>query len=310
MKSPRLHDWNDVRILLACARSGGFSGAADVLGMDQTTVSRRIAAMEAAIGRPLFHRRRSGATLTAAGEALLVRARAVGDSVADFEGALRGLVALAAPTVTIAASEGIVSYLLIPGLLGPRGAELPLYRDHLKGPVPGLVFEEPGRKADIAVLATNPGEAPPGSGSLKGRRIGRMRFDALASKAFLEDRPGIDDFDGLGAQPLIDIAIYRGIRGLDAWNGLVAGLEQGARLTVPTTSAVQRPLAGGAGVTLLPGYAPLYDDRLVVLDVAMPAMAVDLWLVAHEDALREPMVRNLYDTIAEMFVKSPWFATA
>lgn len=62
-----LRDWNDVRLVVACAEHGSFAAAAVALGLDQTTVSRRIGVMEAAIGRPLFTRRRSGATPTPAG---------------------------------------------------------------------------------------------------------------------------------------------------------------------------------------------------------------------------------------------------
>jgi len=36
-------------------------------------------------------------------------------------------------------------------------------------------------------------------------------------------------------------------------------------------------------------------------------MRIELWLAAHEDSLREPAVRAVYDTVADMFLRSPWF---
>jgi DNA-binding transcriptional LysR family regulator len=67
-------DWNDLKVLLAVARSGSLNGAATVLGVDQATASRRLAALEAALGTILFARGRSGLTATGAGEAAIERA--------------------------------------------------------------------------------------------------------------------------------------------------------------------------------------------------------------------------------------------
>lgn len=60
--------WDDVRVFLAIARSGQLQSAAKQLGMDRTTVGRRLAALESALGLRLFHRTRDGLTLTPAGE--------------------------------------------------------------------------------------------------------------------------------------------------------------------------------------------------------------------------------------------------
>lgn len=67
------------------------------------------------------------------------------------------------------------------------------------------------------------------------------------------------------------------------------------------------PLVSGCGLTLLPTYAPLYEPSLISLDIPIPDMRIELWLAAHEDSLREPAVRAVYDTVADMFLRSPWF---
>jgi DNA-binding transcriptional LysR family regulator len=67
-------NWEDLRIALAVARAQSLARAADILGVDPGTVSRRIGAAEAALGTILFVRSKTGVTLTDAGRALLTRA--------------------------------------------------------------------------------------------------------------------------------------------------------------------------------------------------------------------------------------------
>ncbi|NOK16316.1 LysR family transcriptional regulator [Corallococcus carmarthensis] len=67
--------WDDARLFLAIAETGSFSGAARRLRIGQPTVSRRLAALEYAVGASLFRRGVEGAALTAAGERLVVPAK-------------------------------------------------------------------------------------------------------------------------------------------------------------------------------------------------------------------------------------------
>src|SRR3954468_14536650 len=67
--------WDDVRIFLAVAEAGSISGAARQLKLGQPTISRRLAEMEQAMGSRLFARGVRGATLTSAGERLIVPAK-------------------------------------------------------------------------------------------------------------------------------------------------------------------------------------------------------------------------------------------
>lgn len=307
MKQFRLHDWNDIRLLLACADKGGFAGAAMALGIDQTTVSRRLSQIEEGIGRPLFTRRRSGATPTVAGLALIERARAIQASVADFEGMLGGLSNFPPPAVVIGASEGLLSYTLIPVLLGSSATSQPIDLKGLKHPLPHLTFTTSLAQADIAIVATSAGDVPAGHGAIRVRRVGSMNFKAAAARAYLHSAPGISRFDDLAAHPLIDVSIYRAINSLESWNGLIAGKTDGATSVTTTTPQMHQALLDVKGVSILPSYSELYDDRIVLLDIPAPHLSVSLWLVAHEDKLREPAIRELYDALAETFLTSPWF---
>ena len=70
-------DWDNVRVFLAVARAGQFVAAARRLKLDHATVSRRIAALEAALGAKLFDRRTTGAKLTSAGEWFIAAAEQI-----------------------------------------------------------------------------------------------------------------------------------------------------------------------------------------------------------------------------------------
>ena len=80
----RMLDWNDLRYFLAVARGGSTLAAGRALRVSQTTVARRIAALAAAIGFPLFEKRQAGYTLTPAGEELVERAQQVDIAATAF----------------------------------------------------------------------------------------------------------------------------------------------------------------------------------------------------------------------------------
>ncbi len=80
-------DWNDLRYLLAVADAGSTATAARALRVNPTTVARRLAMLEEALGLTLFDRRQDGYTLTEAGTSLLDQARSVAQSTAAFAAA-------------------------------------------------------------------------------------------------------------------------------------------------------------------------------------------------------------------------------
>lgn len=67
-------DWEDVRFFTALARHGTLAAAARALKVTHATVARRLANLEAALGRPLFARGSNGFTLNATGAAALAEA--------------------------------------------------------------------------------------------------------------------------------------------------------------------------------------------------------------------------------------------
>lgn len=96
--------WDDIPLFLAAARAGSLAGAARLLRLDQTTVGRRLTAMEERLGALILARRHGRLGLTALGEALLPHAEAMelaayefGAEAASERGEPRGEVRLSAP---------------------------------------------------------------------------------------------------------------------------------------------------------------------------------------------------------------------
>jgi len=99
-----MFDWNGVRYFLAVAHHRSTTAAARALGVDQSTVQRRVAEFERRIGRPLVRRTAAGYRLTEFGERLVPHAqeaaeamRAFEQHVADAQRDLHGVVRMTCP---------------------------------------------------------------------------------------------------------------------------------------------------------------------------------------------------------------------
>ena len=80
-----MYDWGDLKFFLATARRGSTLAAARELGVNQTTIARRIAALETALSLRLFERNRDGYRLTEAGAAILAQAERVASEAETVE---------------------------------------------------------------------------------------------------------------------------------------------------------------------------------------------------------------------------------
>lgn len=115
-----MFDWNDLKTFLGVAREGSILGASKSLGINQTTVARRVEALEAAMGLKLFERGQGGSTLTEAGADLLAdaeRMEAAASSLAHRAAAhQRGV----AGTIRVTSTEILANAAITPGLAAFR----------------------------------------------------------------------------------------------------------------------------------------------------------------------------------------------
>src|SRR6202044_338384 len=77
--------WDEFRLVKSIAESHSLVGAAESLGVNHSTVFRRLAALESAVGARLFERSRAGYEPTVAGEEMIALASTMAESVLEFE---------------------------------------------------------------------------------------------------------------------------------------------------------------------------------------------------------------------------------
>lgn len=146
-------NWDDFRIFLSVHRAGGLVGAARRLGVDHTTVARRLSALEASLGAQLVDRSPRGARLTEAGRALLEHAERIeGEALAAGAevGAIRAEVAGA---VRLATPEAFGTWLVAPNVRRLREAH-PALQIELVPEARRVSLTK--READLAVTLARP----------------------------------------------------------------------------------------------------------------------------------------------------------
>src|SRR3546814_16850672 len=125
-----MYDWNDLKAFLAVAETGSTLSAAQALRVSQTTVARRIAALEAATSLNLFERRQAGYALTPVGEAMLASAIAVRDAANRFGEAAGARSRDAGGTVSLTTKE-IFAVTILPPIRRDLRAPHPARHIHI-----------------------------------------------------------------------------------------------------------------------------------------------------------------------------------
>ena len=107
-------DWDGLRVFLAVARTGRISAAARKLGVEHTTVSRRLAALETALGAPLFHRTAAGYLPTPLGQEILPTAESIERAAEGIGVRARESTGRIAGRVRVAVAPEFASHWLVP----------------------------------------------------------------------------------------------------------------------------------------------------------------------------------------------------
>jgi DNA-binding transcriptional LysR family regulator len=274
-------DWDGIRVFLALARAGRVSTAARQLGVEHTTVSRRLAAIEEQLGAPLFYRTPAGYLLTPHGKKAL----------ASAETMERAAMAIAARTRESAGKVvGIVRVAMLEELASEwLGPQLPTFRALHPGIdlqiVVGIRQLDLGRgEADLAVRNPRPRQL-----GLSASRLARSHFGLYASKKLVRGRRlRVTNAASLRGLPLcVYTAEHQALQEAPWFQPVLAAA------TVVLTSNSSRTLLAAArashGVAVLPRLlADTQDDLMAVSeDVA----GHDLWLVTHPEFRRDPKVR-------------------
>lgn len=299
-------NWNDLHLVIMVARHRSFASAAEALGVNQVTIAKRLFDLELTLGRRLFTRRRAGAAPTEFCLEILAQANSVAEAMQRVEDGLKRARTLK-PSVTIGASEGMLNYTIKPALQSATEGAHPIdVRRISREALPPLKFTSDLRAADVSLWLT-PEDAPPAiRGAYHVRRLGAVSFRPFAGQKLVREQGfRCDRFDDLKLAPLIDMGAYKLWNSLSEWNGVTA--ENSQTITFDTTKEMLASEASNYSVMLLPNYSLFYEKHISPLEISRPRLAVSLWLSSHEDALREPEVRKVFDTLGEAFEHSPWF---
>jgi DNA-binding transcriptional LysR family regulator len=278
-------DWEDVRYFVALARSGTLSATARRLRVNHATVARRVASLEALLGRPLFDRRANGYVLTAEGKAVLDEARSMD------EAALSVLYRLDAGTELSGMVRLAVGRVLAERFLIERLASF-----HQRYPAIDLeliggsrIVSLARREADIALRYGSPKDS-----ELVGRRVARIGFGLYASPAYrgkLEagEAPAFISFDQEN-----DFIAEAG------WLARHFGDRRFSFRTISQTTQAAAARAG-YGVALLPRYVAAGDPGLVRVSLGGRLPERDVWLLVRRDLKNVPRVKAVADHLAEVF---------
>jgi len=279
-------NWDDLRLLLAATRSATLSEAARSLGITQTTVSRRLVALEEQLGVRLVSRTSQGVAVTdvgrtvaAAAEDIELRVAALDRALLNRDDALEGR--LRVTTIDMVAHYDAALFSSFTARY--PGIELEV--------TASLSNRNLGRnEADVAIRWTNNPPAP-----LVGRRIGPVEYAVYGSRALVEE---VGEDAALDAYPWV-----AWLRELDA----VVTAPWMRDCTPPhrvvarydTALALHAACRAGIGVAFMPcRYA---GPELVCLRPTEPEFQYGLWLLVHPDARAAARVRAFLDHVVEYF---------
>jgi DNA-binding transcriptional LysR family regulator len=281
-------DWNDLKYFLEVARGGSLTRAADVLHVSQSTVSRRIAELEARLSTRLFARHQTGYHLTDEGRELLGRAEAVEDNMLAFERGASGLSPGVSGLVRLATSDNLASDLVIPAL--PRFvARHPQLRLEI---VTTTAAVELGRRdADLALRLVRPSH-----GNLKARRLGAMSYGVYGHRDYLARHPAPAD-DPLAGRAMITWDEAHAHLPASQWLAKRAP-DAHVVLAVSTLRAQIAAARAGLGLAIIPDFL-VTDPDLVRVLAPGDVFSDGVWLVMHADLAASSRVRAVADFLAE-----------
>jgi DNA-binding transcriptional LysR family regulator len=282
-------DWDDLRILLAVARSESLSGAGRALKIDPATVGRRIARLEEALSARLFAKSPQGYVLTDAGARLIPHAEAAERAMAGAAEELRGGTGPLSGQIRIGAPDGCANYLL-PQVVAAICDENP----GLEVQIVALprVFNLSRREADMAIAVS-----PPAAGRLTVQRLTDYRLHLAASRDYLA-RKGTP-------QTRADLARHRVVGYIPdmIFDKELDYLAEIGTPEVPLASnsvSVQLNwLRQGAGVGVLHDFAMPSAPELVKLLTHDVSLTRAFWLIRHADDRRVERMTRFSDRLAQ-----------
>lgn len=276
---------DDLLVLLAVARTGRYTTAGQQLGLNHTTIARRIAALEAQLGGRVLSREDGGWELTPLGTRALTAAesveRALGGLDARDDERVEGLIRLSA-------TDGFSGFVAAPAMAALQERHPDVRLEIVTGT---RQASQQRAGADLEVVVGRP--------QVRRARAVHLADYALglyASRDYLRRHPTPETLDDLAGRPLVYfIESMLHVDSLDDARRAVPGMTD----AVASTNVYVHVDAtrGGAGFGLLPAFLADPHDDLVRLLPDLVSQRLPYWLVARPEALRQPAVAAFLEAL-------------
>ena len=285
--------WDDFRLVKTIAESQGLAGAAERLGVNHSTVFRRLGQIEEGLGVKLFERRRTGYALTPAGEEMAALAERMEEDVATFARKLAGQAVSPAGELRVTTNDTLLVHLLTPIFSSFTGTCPDVRLDVV---LSNQALNLSKRDADVAIRATdNPPE------TLVGRRVATIGW-ALYGRASDFPQPGAVDLVSLYERSWValgdNFAAFKAAR-------FVRERVPPERIVykINTVLGLAEAVESGIGIGPLPCFIADPRPALVRLAPPNPDFSAGLWLLTHPDLRQSARVRAFMDFTAAEIVK-------
>jgi DNA-binding transcriptional LysR family regulator len=231
-------DWNNLRYFLAAARAGSLTGAARALGVEHSTVGRRLTTLESALGAPLLTRSPDGLALTSIGAQIVALAE-------EMERAALAVhqVVTSHQTQVRLATPSVFSRILAPHIGAFHAAHPHVTIEILSG---SRVADLKRSEADLAIRSGTIVDD-----DLVVKKLGELGWSLYASDAYLARRPGPSDPHELRGHDLVGFEASVSGMGGAAW---LERYSEGAHIAMRCreVSDVMAACLAGLGLAVLP----------------------------------------------------------
>ncbi|WP_027133124.1 LysR family transcriptional regulator [Geminicoccus roseus] len=280
--------WDDLRLIQAVAEARGLPAAAAKIGVNHSTVFRRLRQIEELLGIALFERHRTGYVPTSAGEEIVALAGRLDEEITTVTRRLAGRGSAPAGELRVTTNDSLLVYLLTALFARFREACPDVRLDVV---LTNQALNLSKRDADVAIRAT---DHPPEN--LVGRRLARIAWALYGrSEDFLATpEGGVDElyrrhWVSLG-DDLAALQVVRQVRERVPAERIA--------YKVNTVLGLAEAVQAGIGIGHLPCFIADPMPGLVRLAPPEPALAADLWLLTHPDLRQVPRIRVFSDFMA------------
>jgi DNA-binding transcriptional LysR family regulator len=286
-----MQDWDAIRYFLEVARTQRASGAAQRLGVQHSTVTRRIRSLERTLGVTLFEKSRaSGFTPTEEGLRFFAYAEEIESAWLAAQEALSGAARMPSGHVRIGSTEGFGSTILTPLMVDFQRRHPAMTLDIL--PVPRYISLSK-READIAIALERPQRGP-----YLCTKLADYELKLYGTQDYLDRHAPIRQPSDLDRHTFIgyvdELLFSDRLRYLD-------DLVQPSRVSFRSTSVLAQYQAalGGQALAILPCFLAAQDARLQPVLADAIRVTRSFWMYCHEDLRHTRRVMALWDYLKQ-----------